>query len=212
MTSPFNIGSSQYRLVGRFDDITLRCYSSNTDSSIEPILIIPSIINKSYILDLLPGRSLIEFFVKSGLSVYMVDWGTAVAKNPYLDLEKIIVTYLDDFINLIQEQSGHEQVRLFGHCLGGTLALIYSTIKPFKIQSLHLITVPVDFSSSGVLGTWASKTPFNLDLFTSAYGKAPAWLLQLTFQLAKPSSCLFKIAKFSKKYHDPEFIKFFFSS
>jgi len=209
MNRPLNIGSTTFQVIGKYHDITLRFYSNGIKSSFNPIFILPSIINRSYILDLVPGRSLIEYFVQSGLEVYMVDWGVTVEQNPHLTLQQLVEVYIDDFASLAQEYSGGKKLQIFGHCLGGTLGLLYSSFQPASVRNLHLLTSPIDFRESGVLGKWASETPFDLELFTNAYEKAPAWLLQTVFQLAKPASWPFKISKLINRFQDPEFVNFF---
>src|SRR5262245_11706132 len=43
---------------------------------VAPVLLVPSIINRYYILDLRPGRSLVEFLVGRGFDVFLLDWGS----------------------------------------------------------------------------------------------------------------------------------------
>lgn len=210
MKRPLDIGSSYFVEVFKIEEITLRKYSVGSSSASQsPVLIVPSIINKSYILDLLPGRSLVEYFVSQGLSVYMIDWGQTISRSRYLNLEKLVYDHLYELVDATKHDSQCQQVQIFGHCLGGTLGLMYAALWPRDVLNLHMVTAPVDFSRAGVLAAWAQQTPFNLKLFTEAYEKAPAWLLQIVFQLARPASWPFKLHKLALKIQDQEFVRLF---
>src|SRR5690242_13093325 len=54
-----------------------------------PILIVPSLINRHYVLDLLPGKSLIEYLVAAGHDVHVIDWGTPGDEDRYLDFDEV---------------------------------------------------------------------------------------------------------------------------
>jgi len=59
-----------------------------------PILLVPSLINRWYILDLQPGRSFAEWLVAAGHDVYIIDWGTPGAEDRYLTFDDICDRYL----------------------------------------------------------------------------------------------------------------------
>lgn len=210
MKEILKIGSSPFLTVLEVDGIALNHYPSNSNpGKSTPILIIPSIINKNYILDLLPRHSLIEFFNQQGLDIYLIDWKSSISSDPFIKFADLIFNYIDSFVNFIIDKHAASAISIIGHCLGGTMGLLYASQKSNKIKNLQLITAPADFDQSGVLGQWAQTTPLDLNLFNEGYGKAPAWLLQTVFQLARPASLLFKIKKLTHKMHDPEFINFF---
>jgi polyhydroxyalkanoate synthase subunit PhaC len=212
MRRPLHIGSTPYIEIGHYGEMSLRYYSLKNKaypSKLPPVLMVPSIINKSYILDLLPERSLVEYFVEKGLDVYFVDWGEESSINKLITFDDMICKRLNHFVDLVREESGHHQVHLFGHCLGGTLGLIYSTLYSHKLKSLTMVTAPVDFEKAGILGDWAQSSAFNARLFAQAFERAPSWLLQSVFQLARPASWPLKLQKLATRLHDVEFVKFF---
>ena len=122
-----------------------------------------ALINKPFILDLRPGNSLIEFLVKNGQDVYLLDWGSPVEEDQYLDLDFYIDHYIDCAVDRCLEVSGAEKVNLFGWCIGGSLALIYAALHCEKIHSLVTLTTPGDTAGGGMLSVWADKEFFDVD-------------------------------------------------
>ena len=59
-----------------------------------PILMVPSLINRWYVLDLGPTRSLIEWLVAQGHEVFCIDWGTPGAEDRYLTWDDIAGRYI----------------------------------------------------------------------------------------------------------------------
>nr|MBA3539695.1 class III poly(R)-hydroxyalkanoic acid synthase subunit PhaC [Deltaproteobacteria bacterium] len=91
-----------------------------------PILMVPSLINRWYVLDLGPGRSLIEWLVAQGHIVYCIDWGTPTAEDRYLTWDDIGGRYVGRAVRIAARETGPEgKVHVLGYCLGGTLATAY---------------------------------------------------------------------------------------
>lgn len=172
-----------------------------------PIVIVPSLINRHYILDLLPQRSLVEAFLEAGFPVYMMAWGAPPAEDRYLTIEQL---FRQRILKAI-EKTGAAKVHLVGQCLGGTIATIAAHLAPEKIASLSLLTAPIDFEKAGQLGAWANAPGFDVDALVDAYGNIPASLLQTSFQFLKPSMPLTKYTKLFSKRKDEEFLINFFA-
>ena len=56
-----------------------------------PVLLIPSLINRHYVLDLMPGKSFAQSLVAAGHDVYVIDWGTPEAEDRFVSFEDIVV-------------------------------------------------------------------------------------------------------------------------
>src|SRR5262249_153299 len=89
-----------------------------------PVLIVHSLVSRSYILDLRPGSSLVEFLTASGLDVYMLDWGVPDELDADNDLERYVDSYLPRALDAARTPSGHDEVTLAGYCLGGVIAAL----------------------------------------------------------------------------------------
>lgn len=176
-----------------------------------PIVIIPSLVNRHYILDLLPGKSLIENFIGRGFPVYMIQWTHLPDQDRFLAIEDLFKSRILKAIDVAAAKSPTGKVHLVGQCLGGTLAAIAASLRPEKIESLSLLTAPLDFSDAGQLGAWANAPGFDLDALVEAYGNVPAKFLQTSFQFLKPSGHFLKIQKAVSKRKDEDFLLTFFA-
>jgi polyhydroxyalkanoate synthase subunit PhaC len=84
-----------------------------------PILIVMATTNRGYILDMLPGQSFIEFLLKRGYDVYMLDWMPPRPEERSLRLEDYVLGFIPDCIHQIQQESGETDVSVIGYCFWG---------------------------------------------------------------------------------------------
>src|SRR5712675_3362125 len=59
-----------------------------------PILLIYALINRPYVMDLMPGNSLVEYLVGRGFDVYMLDWGTPGDEDKHLTFDNYVLDYI----------------------------------------------------------------------------------------------------------------------
>jgi poly(3-hydroxyalkanoate) synthetase len=104
-----------------------------------PVLIVPSLVNKSTILDLAEGRSLCRALAAQGLRVLLLDWGWPDATARQFDLDAIITGRLARAL----EFAG--KVTLLGYCMGGLLALAAAQLMPKNVVALGVMATPWDF-------------------------------------------------------------------
>src|SRR5579862_5348433 len=86
-----------------------------------PLLMVPPVINKFYVMDLAPGRSMVEYLVARGLQVFMISWRNPDARHAAWDLD----TYgqaIVDAMDATARITGSEQTALAGACSGGIIA------------------------------------------------------------------------------------------
>ena len=158
-----------------------------------PVLLVPSLINRHYVMDLLPGKSMAEDFVAAGHDVYCIDWGTPGDEDRYLTFDDICDRYLGRAIRQVAGQSERGHVHLLGYCLGGTLAVIRAAARPELVASLVLLAAPVRFSEDmGLLETWVKSPSFDVRGLVAAFGNVPWPLMQGAFNLLRPTLGLVK--------------------
>jgi polyhydroxyalkanoate synthase subunit PhaC len=172
-----------------------------------PLLLVPSLINRHYVLDLMPGKSFIEYMVSVGHDVYCIEWGLPADEDRYLTFEDVCDRYLGRALRAAAKGSPSGKAHVLGYCLGGTLATIHTAVRPEHVASLTALAAPVGFVDDGLLSKWARTGAFNLDVFTSAFGNAPAWLLQGAFQLLRPTMALHKAVSLLEKGDREEFLE-----
>ncbi len=128
-----------------------------------PILLIYGFVLKPYILDLVPGNSLVEYLVGDGFDVYLLDFGISGPGDAGLSLEALVLDYIPGAIEEVLETSGAAEISLFGQSQGGTLSAMYASLFPDgPLKNLVLLSAPTEFAppDPGLLGLWtlASRT------------------------------------------------------
>ena len=122
----------------------------------KPILMSYALVNRPYVLDLQPDRSLIRSLLAAGLTVYMIDWGYPQEPHRRLGLRDYVDGYLGASVRHILKVHKSRSVNLLGVCQGGTLGLCYSARHPERVANLVLLATPVDFQTDdNLLSFWA---------------------------------------------------------
>ena len=120
-----------------------------------PLLICFALVNRPYVLDLQPDRSLVRRLLEAGLNVYLIDWGTADEAERRTQLHEYVEAHLGRCVAQVLERSGREALDLLGVCQGGVLSLCYTALHPERIARLITLTTPVDFHTpENLLGRW----------------------------------------------------------
>jgi polyhydroxyalkanoate synthase len=177
-----------------------------------PILLVPSLINRWYVLDLGPARSLIEWLVAQGHEVYCIDWGTPGAEDRYLTWDDIGGTYLGRAVRLAARASSTGDVHVLGYCLGGTLAAAYVAAFPDGVASLTALAAPVDFAAGGMMSVWTRTPTFDVGAIQDAFGNIPWQLMQASFRLLKPTVNASKLVHLLDRAWDDEFLDGFLAT
>jgi polyhydroxyalkanoate synthase subunit PhaC len=177
-----------------------------------PILLVPSLINRHYVLDLMPGKSFVEYLVDQGHDVYIIDWGTPTAEDRYLSFDDICDVYLGRAVRKAARLSGVSKVHLLGYCLGGTLTTIYAARRPEHVASLLALAAPVHFTPEGLLATWVRSKQFDIKALVDATGLVPWPLMQSAFHMLRPTMNLSKTVYLLDRAWDDEFLDGFFAA
>lgn len=160
-----------------------RYISKSKSSSKIPVLIVFSLTNRPYILDLSPKCSLIKKLLNSGLDVYLLDWGYPDANDCQLSLEEYITDYLHNCVKIICKRYTSSSINLFGVCQGGVFSLCYSSLYPKYIKNLITIVTPVDFSTQDNL-IHHLLLNIDIDALVKKMGNIPGgWLTQAFISL-----------------------------
>jgi polyhydroxyalkanoate synthase len=126
-----------------------------------PLLFCPPWINKFYIMDLAPGKSLIEWAVQHGHTCFAISYRNPDAGMRDLSFEDYLRQGPLDAVRVVREITGAPEVNTVSVCLGGTLtaiALAYNAaIGDHSIKSATLLNTLTDFSSPGALGVFTDE-------------------------------------------------------
>lgn len=174
-----------------------------------PILFSYSLINRWYILDFLPGRSLIEFLTREGFDVYAIDWGIPGPDEQNLTWDEMLGSIVRQAVRWTLRTSGSDDLTLYGYCMGGTLALAYTSLYPEGVRNFVAQATPVDFSHGGVYALWTQQRHFDVDSLVDAYGNVPTHLLESGFLMAAPVQRLTRWLDVCRHIEDPEYVTTF---
>ncbi len=168
------------------DDMKLLHYRPRAQKATDvPVLMVYALVNRYYILDLQPDKSVVRKMLDDGLDVYMIDWGYPSGADRWLTLEDYINGYMNDAIDKVRELSGHDKINLIGVCQGGTFSVIYTALHPEKVLNLVTLVTPVNFDTNkGLLHVWAKA--LDVDKLVDAYGIIPGDIMNSGFLLTDP--------------------------
>jgi polyhydroxyalkanoate synthase len=150
-----------------------------------PVVFVYSMVNRPYILDLIPGFSFVEYLLAKGHPVYLLDWGEAGPEDAQFTLADYILDYLHKAILSVVRHTGGEPVTLAGYCMGGTIAAMYAAVLPEYVKNIVLIAAPFHFEHE-FYSLWFKEEYFSADQFADAFGNVPARLVYLGTRMLKP--------------------------
>ena len=120
-----------------------------------PILVVPPWINKYYILDLTPPKSLIKFMVDQGLTVFVVSWVNPDESLSHKSFADYMTQGVLEAAKVVQAETNTKTINGMGYCVGGTLlgtTLAYLAATQKKVfKSVTFLTTQLDFSAAGDL-------------------------------------------------------------
>jgi polyhydroxyalkanoate synthase subunit PhaC len=174
-------------LVWKRETARLWRYRSEDRSVRVPLLIVHSLVSKSYILDLQPENSMVRYLVGEGFDVYLLDWEAPGAA----DAENTLETYAAGLVPDAIAATGAGELTLMGYCFGGDLALLTAAAQPdLPIRNLVALTTPCDFRRIGFLADMFLEGRLTADDVIDDTGLVPAAALDAGFQSIKPTDAL----------------------
>ncbi len=182
----FSVGTTPSRIIYTEDKMKLIHYiPAVAKTHPVPVLIVYALVNRYYILDLQPDKSVIKKLLDEGFDVYVIDWGYPSGPDRYLTLDDYVNGYLHNSVEKIKEICGLDKITLLGVCQGGTFSIMYSALHPENVQNMVTLVSPVNFDSKkGILNLWAKG--LDVDKIVDYYGIVPGDFLNSAFLLLDP--------------------------
>jgi polyhydroxyalkanoate synthase len=170
-------------------------------------------VNRPYILDLLPHKSVVQRFLRAGFDVFLIDWGIPSDIDRHLTIEHYIERYMRNVMEHVREYTDAKQASLLGYCMGGTMSAMYASLHQEAVKNFILMAAPVDWSDrSSLLCTWTDEKWFDVDKVIDTFGNAPPAWLQGSFAMLKPvANYIEKYLGFYDKITDEKFVEEFFA-
>ena len=152
------------------------------DAEGPPVLFVPSLVNRAYVLDLASDRSLMRFMAANGVRATLLDWGWPGEIERGFGLTDYIAGRLERAV-----ANFGQPVVLAGYCMGGLLTLALAQRRPDLARGLALLATPWDFHAADPEA--ARRLAAMLPLIEPALafgGTLPVDMLQMLFALLDP--------------------------
>jgi polyhydroxyalkanoate synthase len=209
---PPPVGVTPHSVVWTENKWRLLRFAPATPRFATPILMVPSLINRWYVLDLGPQRSLIEWLVAQGHEVFCIDWGTPGDEDRYLTWDDIAGRYIGRAVRIAARYGRSGQAHVLGYCLGGTLAVSYVAAFPEYVASLLALAAPIDFEHAGIMAQWTRTPTFDVRAILEAFGNVPWPLMQASFNMLRPTLRAAKTVALLDRAWDDEFLEGFLAT
>lgn len=201
------VGLSPRHCVYRENAHSLYHYLAQGETSLGPVLLVYSLINRPYIFDLRPGRSLIEFLCQQGYDVYLLDWGDPGPEMGATTLGELITGVLRRCVRKVSRLSQQKQIPLLGYCMGASFTTLYAAYRPQDVSRMALLTPILGNDGDGTLQKIARHQEVNQNLLTGQLvsGRQLKWF----FNAVKPAGILKKERDFWQNYDSETFLDHF---
>ncbi len=206
------VGQTPSEVVYEENKLELLHYEPMTEEQHDvPILVTYALINKPYILDLQPDRSVIRTLLEAGFDVYMIDWGEPSKLDRKLSLDDYVNRYIDNCVDVVRDRSGQDAINILGYCMGGTMSAMYAALYPEKVKNLALMAAGLCFAGEGgVLELWGAEDYYDPETVTDTFGNVPAEFLDVGFALMDPvANNVTKYVRFYDNVEDEDFVENF---
>jgi polyhydroxyalkanoate synthase len=204
------MAATPYEVVYQEDRVKLKHYMPVTDIQLRnPLMVVYALINRETMLDLQPGRSVVQSFLNDGIDLYMVDWGYPTRKDRYLTIDDHVNGYMDNMVDFIRERHNLRKINLMGICMGGTFCVIYAALHSEKIKNLITTVTPTNFDTDqGLLHIWMKD--LDVDRMVDAFGNMPGDLMNFGFLLLNPARLMIdKYVGFAENMDNKVFVENF---
>ena len=150
-----------------------------------PLLIVYALVNRPYMVDLQPDRSIVRNLLAAGHDVYLIDWGYPDPSDRMTTLDDYINGIIRGCVDHIADAHGLDAINVLGVCQGGAFSLCYASLYPDTVKNLITMVTPVDFHTpDNMLSHWTRD--LDIDLFVDTLGNVPGDLMNWCYLTLKP--------------------------
>ncbi len=170
-----------------------------TEAGGPTVLVVPSLINRAYVLDLTAERSLLRWLARQGVRPLLMDWGRPGAEERGFTLTDYIAGRLERALDALRAEAKGKPPLVMGYCMGGLLALGLALRRQHDLAGLVLLATPWDFHAENAPHSRmaAATLPLVAPLLEVA-GEMPVDLLQALFASLDPHLVVRKFLAFGR--------------
>ena len=209
-TSPVPVlGASPKDLLIARGPLRFYHYRAQTDEVFRvPVMLVMATTNRGYIFDMVPGQSFVEFLLKRGFDVFMVDWEAPRPDEKHLAMEDYVLDFLPACVAKVAEVTGEPDLTVVGYCFGGVLSLLWASLHPDSgLKNLITFTTPVNFKGMEQFQAWSDRRFFDVDRLVDTLGNCPAEMLYSAFSMLRPGAQVAGNLRLWDNLWDDEFVK-----
>ena len=168
-----NVAATAGSVVFRTEVFELIQYTPQTDKVYAvPLLMVPPVINKYYILDISPGRSMIEYFLRQGVQVLAISWRNPTAEQRSWGVDTYGRAILDA-LDAVEKITGSDRTHVQASCSGGILAAMTAAHltaagQGDRLAGLTLMVTVLDQHKAGVAAAAIDAEVANIAVALSA--------------------------------------------
>ena len=184
------------KVVFRNELMELIQYAPSTAEVHEiPMLFSPPWINKYYVMDLAPGRSLVQWAVDHGHTVFMISYRNPDQQMRHVKMDDYLISGPVAALEVVGNITGAEKINLLGLCLGGTLTMAtlayLDAVGMELINSATFLNTLIDFSEPGLLGVFTDEATISrLERTMKRTGFLPKEDMQRSFNLLRTNDLI----------------------
>jgi len=184
------------KVVFRNELMELIQYAPSTAEVHEiPLLFSPPWINKYYVMDLAPGRSLVQWAVDHGHTVFMISYHNPDERMRHVKMDDYLISGPIAALEVVGDITGAAKINLLGLCLGGTLTMAtlayLDAVGMDVINSATFLNTLIDFSEPGLLGVFTDEATISrLERTMQRTGFLPKEDMQRSFNLLRTNDLI----------------------
>ena len=175
---------------------TKRLLDYGRDATAPTVLVVPSLINRYYVLDLLPERSFLQHLASSGLRPLVIDWQAPGSQERHFGLSDYIAGRLE-FAFAAARRIADDPIGVIGYCMGGLLALALSLRRQRQVACLALLATPWDFHAKGRQSQLIALAADSLARLNGQVDSVSVEAIQTLFHVLDPFTSVRKFIRFA---------------
>jgi len=206
------VGRTPYDTIYHRDKLSVRHYHAGgvRPRYPVPVLLVPPLMVKPFIFDLYPGRSMVEFLIKRGFAVYLVDFGEPDDADAYVTLDNYVLDWIPHACRSVKRDAGSTGLSLLGYCMGGLFALSHvATNHDASVRNIVSIGAPVDANKMGLFAWMAQLAGAQAETLVRRIGNVPGGLSSAVFRLLTPMKNVTRYADLFMNMWNAEYVNGF---
>jgi polyhydroxyalkanoate synthase len=168
--------------------VSLRHYRAQNRIHATPIVLVYALIKRPFVMDLQPGKSVVESLLKQGFDVYLTDWIPPTKEDAWRGFDAYVNHDLANAVRAVQIAENVEEVNVLGYCFGALLSLIYTALHPENVKNLVTLAIPFDMGvrELSIYHLMDRVDDSATEMITKIYGNCPAWMVNMGFTAMSP--------------------------